>query len=469
MPGIAHVGFDFGSSLIKVAVRLEDVGESGMGADAAFGMAFRGTDRERPYEVFRPTAIHVGNGSIYLRDPPDDARRIGGIKERLMGAHHPQGEPLLDAALEDSGLTLHEAAALLLASAMSDVRMAIAAYVADRQTLYPETVLVNCAVPSSDTMSAQTRDALSETACPHRRGFQKLVERVRRAAFAPGAVPIPGRLTIGDARDVARRIIGMPLPTDLGDWGTSCIPEALAAVVAAGRHPQFRQGLFMVFDIGAYTTDASLFHFHPGQDYRIMVYYGIGSSRAGIGSDRTSLPSHDLACLRGRLQDMYAAMLEAMIVEHGDEFRRQMLRDHPRPNSPKWIPVVLGGGATFPEIRQAVGGLSLPSRHEGAYRVTPMGRQPATFPTETFSHVVFIRRASGRKTETTAALRQGPARPRFVDAIERPSHILQLAMGLASSVFNVPTWSAAEPVVADRRPASIPSESWQQFHPWTGL
>ncbi len=474
MPGIAHIGFDFGSSLIKVAVRLEDVGERQAGPDAAFGIVFQGDNREGPYKVFRPTQLRVtGSGDgrrIFLRDAPLQAARITGIKERLMGGYHPQGGALLDIELEGCGLTLHEAAALLLASTMDDVRVAIATYAANRQTRLPSSILVNCAVPSSDTMRAQTQDAFSETACPHRTHFQALMERVRRAVFLAKAGPIPASMTVAEARALAQRVLQTELPSDPGDWATACIPEALAAVIAAVRHPEFRRGLFFVYDIGAFTTDASLFHFHPGQDYRIMVYYGIGSSRAGIGHlGPTGDDREALAHLSDGLQDLYRSMLESMMDQYGRTFQNAFLRSEPSANTPIWRSVVLGGGATRPDVRSMVGGLGLPSKVHGAFRVRPIGRPPLVFPIQTYSHLVFIRRPTTHRTYRIADLRDGPMRARYLEALVHPSHILQLAMGLSSSVFSIPTWSASEPIARNRRPDTIPEEAWERFHPWTGL
>lgn len=470
MPGIAHIGFDFGSSLIKVAVRLEDVGETGAASDAAFGIAFEGQSRDAPYRVFRPTELGVmGNGDgrrIQLRGASADARPITEIKERLMGGFYPQGTPLLDASLDGSGLTVLEGAALLLASTLCDVREAIEHYARDRNTRRPDTILVNCAVPSADTMSAQTRDALSATACHHRRAFQELMERARRWVFQGGRTRVPDGPSLSEARTLAREILGIPLPANADAWGTTCIPEALAAVSAAIRHAQFRRGLFFVFDVGAYTTDASLFHFHPAPEYQVMVYYGIGSSRAGVGRGAQQHMDDAVAAqLQQQLDDMYRLMLESMIKEHGARFTRGLLRHHPYPNSPHWSAVVLGGGANHAQVRRAIAGLSLPSNTGEGFRVAPIGAEPLRFPVQTYSHVVFIHQRGGAaRTRPLAGLQA--SRPNYAAALERPSSILQLALGLASGAFRIPSWSAGEPVTAANRPSAVPEHAWQMFHPW---
>lgn len=470
MPGIAHIGFDFGSSLIKVAVRLEDVGETGAAPDAAFGIAFEGHSKDGPYRVFRPTELGVtGDGDgrrIQLRGASADARPITEIKERLMGGFYPQGTPLLDAPLDGSGLTVHEGAALLLASTLCDVRAAIEHYARDRNTRRPDTILVNCAVPSADTMSAQTRDALSETACPHRRAFLELMERARRWVFRAGYARVPDELSLSEARKIAREILSITLPDAVDAWGTTCIPEALAAVTAAIRHAQFRQGLFFVFDVGAYTTDASLFHFHPAPEYQIMVYYGIGSSRAGIGRDAAEHVGDAAAAeLRRQLEDMYRVMLESMLEEHGDQFTRGLLRHHPRPNSPKWKAVVLGGGANRDHVRRAIDGLALPSKSAEGFRVAPTGEETLRFPVQTYSHIVFIHQRGGAAcTKPLDGLRQSWRH--YAAALERPSSILQLGLGLASGAFRIPSWSAGEPVTPTNRPDAVSKDAWRTFHPW---
>ena len=471
MPGIAHVGFDFGSSLIKVAVRLEDVGEAGAAPDSAFGIAFEGESKDGPYRVFRPTALWIrddGNGGIIqLRGASAGARAITGIKERLMGGFHPQGDALLHSPLGECGLTLLEGAALLLASTMCDIRDAIDAYARDRNTRRPDTVLVNCAVPSADTMSIQTQDALSQGACPQRRAFQELMERVRRWAFGAAPEGIPGELSFEQAKKIASCILGSRLPPEISEWGTTCIPEALAAVIAAIRHAEFTDGLFFVFDVGAYTTDASLFHFHPAPEYRIMVYYGMGSSRAGIGTAGADpLPAADAAALRRQLEDMYRSMLEHMLETHGALFVRALLKHEPRPNTPKWSAVILGGGANSQDVRRMIAGLSLPSASGEGHRVAPTGTEPRRFPVQTYSHVVFIRQRGG-SSRTKPVIGLQTNKPTYVAALERPSSILQLALGLSSGVFHVPAWSACEPVTPTKRPPAVSEDAWRRFHPWS--
>lgn len=470
MSGIAHIGFDFGSSLIKVAVRLEDVGETGAAPDAAFGIAFEGQSRDAPYRVFRPTEIGVtgtGDGRrIQLRGASAGARSITEIKERLMGGFYPQGAPLLDTQLEGSGLTVLEGAALLLASTLCDVRDAIEHYARDRNTRRPETILVNCAVPSADTMSAQTRDALSETACPHRRAFQELMERTRQWVFGNASVRLPSELSMVEAKRFSREILNIKLPATVESWGTTCVPEALAAVTAALRHPQFRRGLYFVFDVGAYTTDASLFHFHPALEYQIMVYYGIGSARAGIGRGATTHAGDTAAeQLRHQLSDMYRVMLESMITDHGNQFTKGLLRHDQRPNTPKWKAVVLGGGANQAYVRSALAGLALPSSTGAGFRVAPLNVAPLLFPPQTYSHVVFIHQRGG--TACTKPLKGLRASwPHYTAALEQPSSILQLALGLASGAFQIPSWSAGEPVTPTNRPDAVSKDAWRMFHPW---
>lgn len=470
MPGIAHIGFDFGSSLTKVAVRLEDVGEAGAVPESAFGIAFEGESKDGEYRVFRPTALWIRSegqgGTLQFRGASAGARAITGIKERLMGGFHPQGGPLLQAPLGECGLTLLEGAALLLASTMCDIREAIDAYAKDRNTRRPDTILVNCAVPSSDTMSIQTRDALSEAACPQRRAFQELMERVRRWVFETAPVNIPAEISFQQAKRIASEILGFRLPPEIGSWGTTCIPEALAAVIAAIRHAEFKDGLFFVFDVGAYTTDATLFYFHPSPEYRVMVYYGMGSSRAGIGTTGAdSLGTAEAAELRRQLEDMYRSMLETMLRVHGKLFVTALLKHEPQPNTPRWSAAILGGGANSSEVRRMIAGLALPSNSGAGHRVAPIGTEARSFPIQTYSHVVFIRQRSG-SSRTKPVLGLQTNSPTYSAALKRPSSILQLALGLSSGVFNVPAWSAGEPVTPTNRPASVSEDAWRRFHPW---
>jgi hypothetical protein len=241
-------------------------------------------------------------------------------------------------------------------------------------------------------------------------------------------------------------------------------------------HARFHNGLYLVFDVGAFTTDASLFYFHPRPEYRIMTYYSTGTCPAGVGPDlsATSAIAPNLATnLRKAIEDMYRGMIQAMREQYDTlpsrTFERSMFTDRPRVWTPRWKSIILGGGASIPEVHRAVASLRIRSAHADADLVAPMSAPPATFPTETYSDIVFVNQTSGRATHSIAALGQ-PGLVRYrQDAIDRTSHILQLSIGLTTNILDCPPWSAATAVTESNRPENVPYESWRQYNPWTGL
>lgn len=449
MPGTAHIGFDFGSSLIKVAVRLQDVGEQGAGA--SFGVVLDGTEPSKPYRVFRKTSISViGNGpqrQICLRSNPAGSRRFDGLKEVLLPGFESDNTTVLNQEFGETGLSRIQAAALLTVSVFDDVRKAMILYCRESKLVVPDTILINCAVPSSETMMIDTSDALAETHCPFRKGFAALVERCRRFVFIDAQRIKSDPISLKEAIKTAQMVLDTPLPEQAGSSGTTCIPEALAAVVAAIRHPGFRDGLFFVFDVGAFTTDASLFFFHPHEPYKVMCYYGIGTCLAGVGRDtdsRGALAPAIALLIQLKVGTLYQQMIDAMIAEHGPLFR-VLFKHEPRTNTPRWQPILLGGGAEVEQVKQIVAGLCIGTPAENVYRIAPHAYPPKTFPLDTFASVVFVNSTNNNQLVFSRKdLRNTPWYNEYCEALIHPSHILQLAIGLSSPVFEYPMWSAAE-------------------------
>ena len=292
-----------------------------------------------------------------------------------------------------------------------------------------------------------TNDALAETHCPFRNGFAALVERCRRFVFIDGQRIPRDPIGLPDAINTAHRILSITLPEQAGSSGTTCIPEALAAVVAAIRHPGFRDGLFFVFDVGAFTTDASLFFFHPHEPYKVMCYYGIGTCLAGVGRDtdsRGSLAPENAMVMQSKVGSLYQQMIDAMNVQHGQLFRG-LFKHTPRTNTPRWQPILLGGGAEVEQVKQIIAGLCVGTAADDAYQIAPHAFQPKTFPLDNFASVVFVNSTNDNQRVFARTDLRTPARyNEYCEALVHPSHILQLAIGLSSPVFEYPMWSAAE-------------------------
>jgi hypothetical protein len=401
--------------------------------------------------MFRKTSISViGDGprrQICLRGSPARSRRFDGLKEVLLPGFESSNTALLNQEFGKTGLSQLQAAALLTVSVFDDVRKAMILYCRESGLSEPDTILVNCAVPSSETMMIDTKDALAETHCPFRNGFAGLVERCRRFVFVDGQRIPRDPIGLPDAIKSAHRILNTTLPEQAGSSGTTCIPEALAAVVAAIRHPGFRDGLFFVFDVGAFTTDASLFFFHPDEPYKVMCYYGIGTCLAGVGRDtdsRGALAPAIAMLMQTKVGLLYQEMIDAMIAQHDSSFR-VLFKHSPMTNTPCWQPILLGGGAEVKQVNQVIAGLCVRSSTGDAYRIAPHAYPPKTFPLDNFASVVFVNSTNNnQRVFSRKDLRTPSWYHEYCEALIHPSHILQLAIGLSSPVFEYPMWSAAE-------------------------
>jgi hypothetical protein len=475
MPGTAFIGLDFGSSLIKLAIRLQDVGLAADGGQNVFGVAFEGMSHANSYKVFLETAIWVvGDGPdrrICLRRPAHGAPpKAVGIKERLIDGYRPGEEPRLTTPIEPCGLTPPEATALLLASTLQDARSAIKMFVRDRGAMLPGSFLVNCAIPSSDTLQTETHDALLPSSCPHRATFRDLVERVRRFVFVEKK-SLPGNdMRLPAAKAAAAAILGIALPEDEGLLGTACLPESLAAVRAATAHPQFREGLHFVFDVGAYTTDASLFHFNPNPIHQYMTYYATGTCRAGVGRDAgpgQQIPTARIHLLHNELHALYRQMMTDMLAAYPREFQLAMFKHDPMPWTPKWRATIIGGGARIESVRGLVGALSGPQNDGNPGFPAKMPLLPSRFPEDTYAWVVFIHGTGTARTKSIAHLRIEPTH--YNRALRDPSNILQMSIGLTQNVLDCPQWSASAPPVPLVGGGAQGTDAWQGFNPWTGL
>jgi hypothetical protein len=475
VPGTAFIGLDFGSSLIKLAIRLEDVGLANDGRRGVFGVAFDGATHATPYRVFLETAIwNVGDGPdrrVFLRPPSRGAPpKSIGIKERLIDGYRPGEHLRLSTPIEPCGLTPEEATVLLLASTLEDARAAIRHYVRDRGARTPASFLVNCAIPSSDTLKTDTQDALLPSSCPHRNRFRDLVERVRRYIFVEQRSLPANDMTLTKARNTAASILGIALPDDEGALGTACLPESLAAILAATTHPRFREGLHFVFDIGAFTTDASLFHFNPNPLHQFMNYYATGTCRAGVGRDaipgRSLRPEH-LNLLRNETQALYLQMIRDMLDAYPRDFERAMFAHEPTTWTPKWRATIIGGGAKIGEVPGMIAQLRGRPRHGGDGFPARMSAPPTPFPEDTYERIVFINGIGASRTKSITLLRS--ERRHYDNALRVPSHILQMSIGLTRNVLDCPPWSASTPPTPSNGANAQGAESWRDYNPWTGL
>lgn len=279
MAGLVIIGLDFGMALTKCAVSIQPPKQSTM---KKVVVAF--DDEEGRQRFHLPSCLWTNSDSISVvkRDLPGVAKCHLGLKRRLLDAWSVADEEVVP------GAYVTECVFYVLAQVLARVRRAVVAHL---QTKYPGakwTWVVNAATPSE-------RRGLVDPSFAREAHMKALVARalafVERSPETKGAFRIEHlRAAVAEAdqfverEGTARRV--------------TILRESLAAALFALQADDAERGTWLTVDIGALTTDTSLFFFSPDQQYRIAAYYSMASRRGGMEAvaiaiaERAGVPAH---------------------------------------------------------------------------------------------------------------------------------------------------------------------------------
>ena len=263
MPGFVIIGLDFGMALTKCAVAIQPPRQTEY---EQFVVAFEGDDGID--RVHTASGVWADDESVSLRgfDIKDDAVFLHGVKEKLL--HD------LDAGEEsnlDGTLSAADAVFVSLAGILADVKRRVAEYL---ESTYPGATwnwIVNAATPA-----VRANDV---ALTPREVRMKELVEQaLAYAECYPKFDGTVSRADIAEARAEAKRSASKVAPQ------VSVLRESLAGALFALMADDAEEGIWFTIDIGALTTDTSLFFFSPaaGGQNREAAYSAMASSLGGM-------------------------------------------------------------------------------------------------------------------------------------------------------------------------------------------
>jgi hypothetical protein len=298
MAGLVIIGLDFGMALTKCAVAIQPPSQSTM---EKVVVAFQ--EKEQRQRFHLPSCVWTGGGSIALEalGLSDVAECQLGLKRRLLDAWaHGDQEVVPGACVTECGF-------FFLARVLARVRRAVVAHLERRYPGAEWTWVVNAATPASrGSMEVATpreaqMKALVARALAYVERYPDACEVVRVEQLA-SAIAEADRLV--EREGTARRV--------------AVLRESLAAALFALQADDAESGTWLTVDVGALTTDTSLFFFSPDQQYRIAAYYAMTSRVGGMEPVATAIAARSAVPVQ--LAHARIASLSASDLESAPEF-----------------------------------------------------------------------------------------------------------------------------------------------------
>jgi hypothetical protein len=468
MSGFAIIGLDIGSSTTKVCFRISDVGNSMEDARQVVSVAHWPVAPTVDQCVTeRPTCLWT-DGSAIAFTCQKGWHPVSDMKARLMSGWDRGIDPVhIHGPVR---LSLRVLMALHVHRVLCDVKVAIERYVRYRGLRYPETIFVNCAIPSEQILTDDPELALATPRCPRRRGLAQIVEFARRRVFDQG-VRMHDVVSLSYTERLAADFEREAPAQDAAHTCTVCIPEAIASILAAIDHPSFLPRskpwdmrnprreeavpTVLVMDCGSLTTEFALFSYR-GQGE--VEFFAAGSCMAGAG------------LLAGDQDTGVAGYKRSAITFYRDFwnliFTRTLGPGNPNvilpgPNTPQWRSLFIGGGTRVDAIADVLRQLCVWSSVRNAYRVAPMvPAQEMRLPDQAISYLVILR--DNDRAPDVLNLQLGVQPSRELERAKRWLHgreyLHQVAIGLAKHVLEMPSWSHEHipeirpPIEGDRPP-----------------
>jgi len=280
---------------------------------------FRDEDGEERFHL--PSRVWTNEDSISLDeiDLPGIADCHLGLKRRLLDAWAGADEELV------SGAYVTECVFFSLTRILARVRRSVDSHLRRQYPGASWTWVVNAATPSARGISgAVTARELQ---------MKSLIARV--LAFVEAHPDIAGASRIVDLRAEVAEAEALSLRHATARR-VAILRESLAAALFALQADDAVTGTWLTVDVGALTTDTSLFFFRPdtltdGREFRVAAYYAMASRIGGMQSvadalvTRDDLPAH---AAHDRLGGLAQGELESL-AEFGQltEIVRQSIGD----------------------------------------------------------------------------------------------------------------------------------------------
>lgn len=357
MAGLVIIGFDFGMALTKCAVAIQPPSQSEL---ERVVVEFRDEDGEERFHL--PSRVWTNEDSISLDkiDLPGIADCHLGLKRRLLDAWAGADEELV------SGAYVTECVFFALTRILARVRRSVDSHLRRQYPGASWTWVVNAATPSARGISgAVTARELQ---------MKSLIARV--LAFVEAHPDIAGASRIVDLRAEVAEAEALSLRHATARR-VAILRESLAAALFALQADDAVTGTWLTVDVGALTTDTSLFFFRPdtltdGREFRVAAYYAMASRIGGMQSvadalvTRDDLPAHAAhdrlgGLAQGELESLaeFGQLTEIVRQSIGDTLRGawesenpyfHLFEDTPRGRRCRFRLLLVGGGSCTPAM-----------------------------------------------------------------------------------------------------------------------
>jgi hypothetical protein len=358
MAGLVIIGLDFGMALTKCAVAIQPPNQSSM---ESVVLAFRDEDGKQNFHL--PSAVWTNADALSLDDLdlPGFTDCHLGLKRRLLAAWDSADEELVPGAF------VTECVFYVLVQVLSRVRTAVAAHL---NRTYPGatwTWVVNAATPCE-------RDTSIGAAA---REIQMKGIVARALAYAERYPGIAGAFKLADLRAAVAEADRLAVMGQT-EKRVTILRESLAAALFALQADDAERGTWLTIDVGALTTDTSLFFFSPetrpdGTEYRVAAYYAMASRTGGMHelvaalARREKLAPHLAHARLGALSESefgslqpFAALRFAVESSIKDTLKRawpsdrayfHLFQDTPRGRKCRFRLLLVGGGSCTSGMR----------------------------------------------------------------------------------------------------------------------
>lgn len=278
MAGLVIIGFDFGMALTKCAVAIQPPNQTVL---ERVVVAFQDPDGEECF--YLPSRVWTNSESISLNkdDLHGDVDCRPELKRLLLEAWSGADTAVMP------GVLVTECAFFLLTRILARVRRAVDSHLRREYPGATWTWMVNAATPCERNMLDE-ENAREEQMKQLMAQVLAFVEQYPNIDGASRHVGL--RAEVAQAKQLAQR--------NATARRVTVVRESLAAALFALQADDAVAGTWLTVDVGALTTDTSLFFFSPetGPDdvvFRIAAYYAMTSAEGGMQLVATALMQHD--------------------------------------------------------------------------------------------------------------------------------------------------------------------------------
>lgn len=462
------IGLDFGTCATKCVVNLEG---AECGRDKFLAIAFP-SETSRLGVLCVPTAIGVHDGNLHFCGGADHLREdcvIRSFKMAIPCIGTTWGAYRCPLMLRDAPghfeicgrhLSASDLAAMYLAVILRQIRQQVSQHVGRKRDM---TVFLNLAAPlnqlvgiSHESCSPGTCD-LEDEMVRDTAISREYIALGQRSLFLSECCQNPW--PVEEAVDALKRAKEQPILT-LEDSPAYVVPETLAAIAGYVNRPGTLSGRFMTLDVGAGSTDVSVFwlekhggkikpwyyasrSLHVGMDAidRDLEHATRSLAGGSLRARRESLQRSDgsLGCYRQECQDTIDAIDKHRRTTFGYGYSKEKCASIWGDRHRADIVLLMIGGGCAVDLVQDVASADLWNNVIGKPDVEMPGLDVTKY----------ILGPDGREHKIDE-----------LSKFEEHLHLLIIAEGLAHKIVDIPEWEVSKKQLITRKRCPIPPELW---------